>query len=108
MNSCGCSGWTPPAPPAYGDNCATLEITLQDPALEVKVRLLYTVFEDVDAICRSVRIENGGTAPVELSAALSASPARLWTPGPKTIRVGQQNSKAFIKIDTILFRFLKV
>lgn len=59
-------------PAAYGDNCATLEITLQDPALEVKVRLLYTVFEDVDAICRSARVENVGGETINLDAALSA------------------------------------
>ncbi len=59
-------------PAAYGDNCATLEITLQDPALEVKVRLLYTVFEDVDAICRSARVENAGGETINLDAALSA------------------------------------
>ncbi len=59
-------------PAAYGDNCATLEIVLQDPALEVKVHLLYTVFEDVDAICRSARIENVGGEVIDLNAALSA------------------------------------
>lgn len=60
-------------PTAYGDNCSTLEITLRDPALEVKVHLLYTVFEDVDAICRSARIENAGGEAIGLDAALSAS-----------------------------------
>ena len=59
-------------PAAYGDNCATLEITLRDPVLDVKIRLLYTVFEDVDAICRSARIENAGGEAVGLDAALSA------------------------------------
>lgn len=59
-------------PAAYGDNCATLEITLRDPALEVKVHLLYTVFEDVDAICRSARVENAGGEAVDLDVALSA------------------------------------
>ena len=59
-------------PAAYGDNCATLEITLRDPVLDVKIRLLYTVFEDVDAICRSARIENAGGEVINLDAALSA------------------------------------
>ena len=59
-------------PAAYGDNCATLEITLRDPVLDVKIRLLYTVFEDVDAVCRSARIENAGGEAVGLDAALSA------------------------------------
>ncbi len=62
-------------PAAFGteDACSSLEIVCLDPVLGLRVHLLYTVFDDVDAICRSVRIENGGTAPVELSAALSAS-----------------------------------
>ena len=61
-------------PAAYGDlgECATLEITLRDPALDIKVYLRYTMFEDVDAICRSARIENGGRKAVDLTAALSA------------------------------------
>lgn len=59
-------------PACYGENGSTLEITLKDPALELKVRLLYTVFDDVDAICRSVRIENAGKEALDLTAALSA------------------------------------
>lgn len=62
-------------PAAYGgpEECATLEITLRDPALDVKVHLLYTVFEDVDAICRSARIENSGREALDLTAALSSA-----------------------------------
>lgn len=62
-------------PAAFGAErgCSTLEIVCLDPVLKLRVHLLYTVFDDVDAICRSVRVENGGTAPVELSAALSAA-----------------------------------
>lgn len=59
-------------PACYGDNGSTLEIVLEDPVLGLKVHLLYTVFEDVDAICRSVRIENGGAEGLDLTAALSA------------------------------------
>lgn len=59
-------------PAAFGEVCQTLEIVLADPAIELKVSLLYTVFPDVDAICRSVRIENGGNCPLTLTAALSA------------------------------------
>ena len=58
-------------PSCYGGNASTLEIVLGDPALDLRVRLLYTVFEDADAICRSARIENGGQA-LDLTAALSA------------------------------------
>lgn len=62
-------------PAAFGPErgCTTLEIICLDPVLELRVHLLYTVFDDVDAICRSVRIENSGSAPVELQAALSVS-----------------------------------
>ncbi len=62
-------------PAAFGSErgCSTLEIICRDPLLGLRVRLLYTVFDDVDAICRSVRVENGGTAPVDLSSALSAA-----------------------------------
>lgn len=62
-------------PAAFGpeQGCSTLEIICRDSALGLRVHLLYTVFDDVDAICRSVRIENGGSASVELSTALSAA-----------------------------------
>lgn len=60
-------------PATYGDGCETLEIVLRDPVLELRVHLLYTVFEDADAICRSARIENAGTEALDLTAALSAS-----------------------------------
>ena len=62
-------------PAAYGPegDCETLEIVLRDPVSGVRVHLLYTVFEDVDAICRSALIENCGSAAVDLTAALSAS-----------------------------------
>lgn len=62
-------------PAAFGGeaDCSTLEIVCRDPALGLRVVLRYTVFEDVDAICRSALIENGGEAPLELTAALSAS-----------------------------------
>jgi len=58
-------------PACYGEDASTLEITLKDPALDLKVYLLYTVFEDVDAICRSVRIKNGGRSALDLTSALS-------------------------------------
>ena len=62
-------------PAAYGsvERCATLEIVLRDPALDLRVHLLYTVFDDVDAICRSARIENDGGKALDLTAALSAA-----------------------------------
>lgn len=65
----------PGLPAAYGtaEECATLDILCRDPVLGLRVHLLYTVFEDSDVLCCSVRIENAGAAPVSLEAALSAS-----------------------------------
>lgn len=65
----------PGLPAAYGapEECATLEIVCRDPVLELRAHLLYTVFENSDVICRSVRLENAGDVPLTLTAALSAS-----------------------------------
>ena len=65
----------PGLPAAYGtaQECATLDILCQDPALGLKVHLLYTVFEDSDVLCRSVRVENAGAGPLFLESVLSAS-----------------------------------
>ena len=38
-------------PACFGENSSTLEITLKDPVLELRVHLLYSVFEDSDVIC---------------------------------------------------------
>ena len=61
-------------PAGFGgeDECQTLELTCRDEVLGLTVTLCYTVFEDVDAICRSARIKNEGVGPVDLTAALSA------------------------------------
>lgn len=59
-------------PAAFGGECTTLAIRCADPVLGLQVCLSYTVFEDVDVICRSARIENQGAAPLTLTAALSA------------------------------------
>lgn len=61
-------------PAAFGKarECTTLEILCCDPVLRLNVVLSYTVFEDTDVICRSVRIENDGEQPLALTAALSA------------------------------------
>ena len=60
-------------PAAYGEDCSTLEIVLRDHVSNVKVHLLYTVFQDVDVISRSARVENSGREAIDLTAALSAS-----------------------------------
>lgn len=61
-------------PATYGsaEECTTLEILCHDPALSLEVCLSYTVFENLDAVCRSQRISNRGSNNIYLSAALSA------------------------------------
>ena len=51
-------------PATYGtaEECETLEIVLSDPLIGVHAVLSYTVFPQRDALTRSVRIENHGTA----------------------------------------------
>ena len=64
----------PGLPAAYGgeEDCETLEIVCRDKTLGLTVRLFYTAFTGIDAICRSARIENSGETPLTLTAALSA------------------------------------
>lgn len=61
-----------PATFATDGEAETLEIELRDPVTGVKVFLLYTVFEQYGAMTRSMRVENAGTAAVELQRAYSA------------------------------------
>lgn len=58
-------------PATYGDDCETLQITLTDALSGVTAVLNYTVFPEKDALTRSVRIENRGTAPCVLEKAAS-------------------------------------
>lgn len=51
----------------------TLEIVLKDEHSGLTAILSYTVFHDVDAITRSVRLENAGSEPITLERVLSAS-----------------------------------
>ncbi|MCC8105601.1 MAG: alpha-galactosidase [Clostridiales bacterium] len=53
-------------------SCSTLEMTMEDEVTGLQVVLSYTAFEDVDAITRSVRVENGGERSVYLTKVLSA------------------------------------
>lgn len=59
-------------PAVWGDCCRTLEITLEDTCAGIRTLLSYSVFEDCDAVIRSVKVENTGTAPVYLERVLSA------------------------------------
>lgn len=56
-----------------GDAVQTLIITLQDALTGLTVRLQYSVFETLDAICRSAQICNNGDMQVVLRSALNAS-----------------------------------
>ena len=60
-------------PATYGtdDECTTLEIDCEDTVAGIRVTLLYTVFEQLDVICRSARILNTGDQPLRLMTALS-------------------------------------
>ena len=49
----------------------TLKIFLKDPFSGVRLELLYTVFTDLPAIARSVRIVNEGEKPVQVERAMS-------------------------------------
>lgn len=51
----------------------TVEIVLADRTSGVEAHLAYTIFRDRPAVARSVRIRNGGRAPVSLTCAMSAA-----------------------------------
>jgi alpha-galactosidase len=55
------------------DEADTLEVTLADGLSGLEVVVSYTIFRDVPAIARSACIRNGGSAPVRLTTAMSAS-----------------------------------
>lgn len=60
-------------PATFGNaaDCTTLEIACRDPVLHLAVVLIYTVFEKINAISRSVRIRNEGDQFLYLTKALS-------------------------------------
>lgn len=54
--------------------CTTLELVAADPYNGLEVTLVYTVFEDIDAITRSVRIQNTGKYDnIKLTKVMSAA-----------------------------------
>ena len=63
----------PGLPSVFGENAQTLEITTQDPILDIQVILIYTVFDDLDAIVRSTRIISQAKNPLFIKKAYSAS-----------------------------------
>ena len=54
------------------DEADTLEIVTQDSVTGVRATLIYTVFNNIDAITRSVRIENGGEKDISLERVFSS------------------------------------
>lgn len=51
----------------------TLELTLEDKALQLQVVLSYSVFDGIDAVARNTKVINKGDAPVMLEKVMSAS-----------------------------------
>ncbi|MBR5421071.1 MAG: alpha-galactosidase [Lachnospiraceae bacterium] len=60
-------------PATFGDNAQTLIITLKDPLIGLEAELYYSVFEDSDALIRSVKLVNGGKDALYLERALSVA-----------------------------------
>jgi alpha-galactosidase len=61
-------------PSTFGDSesCTTLELYCEDKVLKLQIILLYTVFEELDVITRSVRIRNASEDCIYLTKVLSA------------------------------------
>jgi alpha-galactosidase len=62
-----------PAVTGAPSDCSTLELLCRDDVTGLEVTLLYTVYEDCNAIARAVRITNNGNEPLYLTKALSAA-----------------------------------
>lgn len=60
-----------PATYGSGEDCTTLELVAADPTLGLTVRLFYTAFEKINAICRSVRVENTTGRKLRLNRVMS-------------------------------------
>ena len=60
-------------PATFGDNAQSLEITLEDRCRKIQIVLSYSVFEDTDAIIRSVKIKNVGTEDVCITKIMSTT-----------------------------------
>lgn len=60
-----------PATFADEDKCMTLEIHLVDPVLELEAVLYYSIFEDSDAIARSVTVINNNSDKINLTKVMS-------------------------------------
>ena len=62
-------------PATFGseDECTSLEITLVDNVLKVEVILIYTVFENINAMTRSVRVKNNNEENIKITKIYSLS-----------------------------------
>ncbi|HCW54670.1 MAG TPA: alpha-galactosidase [Clostridium sp.] len=62
-------------PSTFGneDECTTLELKCVDNDLNLEVTLIYTVFENLDAITRSVKVKNKNYERIKLTKVLSMS-----------------------------------
>lgn len=60
-----------PAVYAENDEAETLSVTLKDTTSDIRVTLLYGIFEELDVITRAAVISNGGTESVFLERAAS-------------------------------------
>lgn len=60
-------------PATFGEkeDCTTLEITCTDKHLKLEVVLVYTAFENLDVITRSVRVKNCGEESIQITKVLS-------------------------------------
>lgn len=63
----------PGLPTTFGseEECTTLHLTCMDQVLNLQVVLTYTVFENIDAITRSVRVKNCSKDKINLTKVLS-------------------------------------
>lgn len=61
-------------PATFGgeEDCTTLELLAEDLVVHLQVNLLYTAFENLDVITRSVRVENAGREHIRLTKVFSA------------------------------------
>lgn len=58
-------------PATFGEDCATLKLTLRDAHTGLMAELLYTIFDDCDAVARSARLVNCGEQPLTVTRAMS-------------------------------------
>ncbi len=58
-------------PATFGENAQTLRVLLKDQQSNLQAELLYTVFDDCDAIARSVKLTNGSLADLRVTCAMS-------------------------------------